>query len=62
VRPVKESRSVAEFCGAYSVGKTVAYEKMNAGRMIARKRGRRTVILRSDAEAWARSLQERPAA
>lgn len=48
--------SVAAFCVAYSIGRTLAYEEIAAGRLRAKKVGSRTLILQSDAQAWADSL------
>lgn len=45
--------SIDSFCRAYSIGRTLAFAEMKAGRLKARKAGRRTLILREDAEAWA---------
>jgi len=48
--------TVEEFCRSYRVGRTVAYEEIGAGRLIARKRGSRTLIARDEARRWFRSL------
>ena len=45
-----------EFCRCYRVGRTTAYEEINAGRLTARKRGSRTLIAREEALRWFRSL------
>jgi len=58
-RPAAEmggAMSVSEFCRWASVGRTKLYSEVNAGRITPRKIGAKTVILRSDAEAWLRSL------
>lgn len=52
----KAALSVAEFCAAFSIGRTAVYEEMKAGRLQARKCGRRTLIPRSEAERWLASL------
>lgn len=44
------------FCDKYGIGRTKAYEEINAGRLKARKCGRRTIILEDDAENWLDSL------
>jgi hypothetical protein len=51
--------TVAEFCRWARLGRTKAYDLFKAGDIKPRKVGARTVILRSDAEAW---LQALPAA
>jgi hypothetical protein len=48
--------SVAEFCQWASVGTTTAYAEAKTGRLEMRKIGSKTVIIRSDAEQWLRSL------
>lgn len=48
--------SVSEFCHWASMGRTKMYAEVNAGRITPRKIGTKTVILRSDAEAWLLSL------
>jgi hypothetical protein len=40
----------------YSVGRSLFYEELKAGRIEARKAGKRTLILKSVAERWARAL------
>jgi hypothetical protein len=48
--------SIAEFCERYSTGRTTAYEEIKAGRLLARKCGKRTIIGEVDAELWLGSL------
>jgi hypothetical protein len=48
--------SVDEFCRWACCGRTKFYAEAKAGRLILRKIGTKTVILRSDAEGWLRSL------
>ncbi|WP_299809638.1 DNA-binding protein [uncultured Roseibium sp.] len=38
------------------LGPTKAYEEINAGRLIARKVGKKTVILEQDLKAWLDAL------
>jgi len=52
----KRARTVKEFCADYSVGKTLTYAEIKAGRLRAVKVGDRTLILHEDSEAWVRSL------
>jgi hypothetical protein len=44
--------SLQVFCDRYDIGRTKAYEEINAGRLKARKAGRRTIIGEDDAEEW----------
>ena len=53
---LSEVLSVAEFCGLYSVGMTKVYSEIKTGRLAARKSGRRTLILATDAQLWAANL------
>jgi hypothetical protein len=51
-----------EFCRWACIGKTKAYAEVKAGRLPVRKIGIKTIVLRSDAEQWLRSLPSVPAA
>jgi excisionase family DNA binding protein len=55
-RSRQRAMSVPEFCERYNVGRTLAYEEINSGRLRARKVGKRTIITDDDAEDWLRSL------
>jgi len=48
--------SVDEFCRWACIGKTKTYSEAKAGRLQLRKIGSKTVVLRTDAEQWLRSL------
>lgn len=48
--------NISEFAAVYGVHRDTARREIKEGRLIARKLGRRTLILREDAEAWARAL------
>ena len=48
--------SIAEFCRAYSCGRTKFYQELNAGRIAARKVGTKTLIERSEADRWLKAL------
>lgn len=50
--------SIDRFCKLYDLGRTFAYEQIKACKLRAVKCGNRTLILRQDAEAWARALPE----
>jgi excisionase family DNA binding protein len=55
-RARQRAMSVDDFCNRYNVGRTKAYEEINAGRLRARKVGTRTIITDDDAEDWLRCL------
>ena len=50
--------TLKDFCDAYRVCRETAYQQIRAGRLRAVKLGRKTLILRADAEIWAASLPE----
>ena len=50
--------TLKDFCDAYRVCRETAYQQIRAGRLRAVKLGRKTLILRADADAWAASLPE----
>ena len=55
--------TIQEFCDAYRLCRESAYRQIRAGKLRALKIGRKTLILRADAEAWAAALPElRPGA
>ena len=49
---VKVGYSIKEVCQAVSIGRSVVYEQIKSGALVARKFGRRTVILQPDLDAW----------
>lgn len=48
--------TIADFARAFRIGRTKVYAEISAGRLVARKSGKRTLILLSDAEHWAANL------
>lgn len=48
--------SIEEFSTCYGVGRSTTYEEIKAGRLRARKVGKRTVIGVEDAEKWLSDL------
>ena len=48
--------SIDESCEISGVGRTKIYEAIGTSKLIARKVGRRTVILRKDLETWLENL------
>jgi hypothetical protein len=55
-RALQRAMSVRLFCETYDIGRTKAYEEINAGRLKARKIGSRTIISTDDAESWLNAL------
>jgi hypothetical protein len=55
-RAWQRAMSIDGFCKGYGIGRTKAYEEINAGRLRARKAGRRTIITADDAEDWLNRL------
>ena len=49
--------SIPDTCALTGFGRTLIYEAINDHTLIARKRGKRTVILRTDLDAWLASLE-----
>ena len=47
--------SVNEILELYEIGRTKLYKEINAGRLIARKLGTKTLFLAEDVEAWVSS-------
>jgi len=52
----REAFAVREFCARYGICRQTFYDELKRGRIKAKKLGKKTVILRSDAENWASSL------
>ena len=50
--------SISGFCAATGLSRSGVYRLFNTGAITPRKFGSRTLILRSDAEAWLASLPE----
>jgi excisionase family DNA binding protein len=52
----REAFSVDEFCAIYGICRQTFYDEIHRGRITAKKLGKKTLVLRADAEAWAKSL------
>ncbi len=52
----KLAYTIPETCDATGLGRTRLYEEIKFGRLIARKCGGRTLILRGDLQSWLASL------
>ena len=48
--------TASAFCNRYSIGRTALYEEINAGRLVAKKRGTRVLIDRAEARRWFSNL------
>ena len=48
--------TISEVCQTARASRTVVYEAIRAGELVARKRGRRTIVLHEDLTAWLKSL------
>jgi excisionase family DNA binding protein len=48
--------TINDFCRYYGIGRTKTYGEIAAGRLLARKVGKRTLILKSDADRWLTTL------
>jgi len=48
--------SVRQFCTMHAIGRTTFYEQVKCGRLSIRKLGKRTLVLREEAERWLEAL------
>jgi hypothetical protein len=55
-RAWQRAMSLRDFCKKYGIGRTTTYGEIKAGRLKARKAGRRTIITEDDAEEWLSNL------
>ena len=53
----QRSYTIEEFTREYKVSRTLTYSEIKAGRLKARKIGRRTVLLDGDIADWQDSLE-----
>jgi excisionase family DNA binding protein len=52
----REAFAVREFCARYGICRQTFYDEVHRGRLRAVKLGKKTIVLRGDAEAWQSSL------
>ena len=52
----QEAFSIDEICQTSKLGRSTIYEEIREGRLVARKCGRRTIILKADRQAWLENL------
>jgi hypothetical protein len=55
----KIAYSVDDIVKLVGIGRSLLFEELAAGRILAKKIGRRTVILETDLSAWLKSLPEK---
>lgn len=51
---------IPEFCTRYGCGRSTAYELIGAGKLLAKKIGRRTVIDAESASRWYAAIPSAP--
>ena len=54
----RDAFAVREFCARYGICRDTFYREVKLGRLRAVKLGHKTLVLKSDAEAWAAALPE----
>jgi excisionase family DNA binding protein len=54
--PSVSAYTISDFIETFRLGRTKVYAEIKAGRLKARKVGKRTLVLKTDAEAWLSSL------
>jgi hypothetical protein len=57
-RTARLAYSIPRLARESDISRSMIYEEIAAGRLIARKIGRRTIVRRADALAWLRSLPQ----
>jgi excisionase family DNA binding protein len=53
---LREGLSIADACTVAGIGRTKIYQAIAEGELVARKYGKRTLILRSDLQAFLANL------
>jgi excisionase family DNA binding protein len=52
----REAFAVSEFCERYGICRETFYQEVRRGRLRARKLGAKTVVLKTDADAWVATM------
>jgi excisionase family DNA binding protein len=50
------AHNISEVCALSRASRTVVYEAINSGELVAHKRGRRTIVLTDDLRRWLENL------
>jgi excisionase family DNA binding protein len=54
--PARRAHSIKQAAKIAGVGRSFLYDEISAGRLVAKKAGRRTLIFEADLNAWLASL------
>jgi excisionase family DNA binding protein len=54
----REAFAVREFCERFGICRDTFYSEVKRGRLRALELGKKTLVLKSDADSWAKSLPE----
>jgi excisionase family DNA binding protein len=52
----REAFAVSEFCERYGICRETFYQEVRRGRLRARKLGAKTIVLKTDADAWVATM------
>ena len=52
--------ALLDFCTRYGISRSTAFREMRAGRLTARKLGKKLLIREEDAEAWLAAIPVKP--
>ena len=52
----REAFAVREFCARYGICRQTFYDEVRRGRLRALKLGNKTIVLRTDADAWVAAM------
>lgn len=55
---MKELMNLTEFCETFSLSRNKAYQEAQNGKLVFSKVGKRTMVRRTDAEAWLAALPQ----
>jgi excisionase family DNA binding protein len=56
IKSVREGLSIAEACTVAGIGRTKIYQAISGGELVARKYGKRTLVLRTDLQDFLSNL------